>query len=151
MAISGSANSDVLRLIALFRLTKAVALIVVGFGVLQLLRPDAAAHVHDWLRSLPFALRFEPQPRHIELIAAAAFAYAALFMTEGIGLWLQKTWAEWLTIVATTSFIPFEIWEIVKKLTILRLGLLIANATIVIYLVWLRWSIREHRLGGVAR
>ena len=147
----------VLAAIAFFRLTKAALLILVGFGVLQLLRPEVAAHVRDWMRSLPLLLRYHPQralgsPKHIALAAAAAFAYAALFLTEGIGLWLQKTWAEWLTIVATTSFIPFEIWEIVKKLTILRVGLLIANIAIVIYLLMLRLGvIREHRLRRVAR
>ena len=145
----------VLAAIALFRLTKATFLILAGVGVLQLLRPDVAAHVRDWLRSYPLLLKYHPDrafgsPHRIELVAAAAFAYAALFITEGIGLWLQKPWAEWLTIVATTSFIPFEVWEIVKKLTIVRVALVIANLAIVIYLIAIRWSAREHRLGRVA-
>ena len=72
---------------------------------------------------------------HIEIAAAASFAYAALFTTEGVGLWRQKRWAEYLTIVATSSLIPFEVWELVKKLTILRAALVIANVAIVIYLV----------------
>jgi len=85
---------------------------------------------------LPFAIHTPRLTRgHIEITAVASFAYAALFTTEGIGLWFQKRWAEYLTIVATSSLIPFEVWELVKKLTILRAALVIANVAIVIYLV----------------
>lgn len=135
-----SKRDGILRLIAVFRLLKAVLLVLAGVGVLQLLRPEVAAHVRDWIRSLPFLLRYQPERalgsrQHIELAAAGVFAYAALFATEGIGLWLQKRWAEYLTVVATISFIPFEIWEIVRKVTALRVALVIVNVAIVIYLI----------------
>jgi len=85
-----------------------------------------------------------PPARLVEL-AVAAFAYAALFTTEGIGLLLGKQWAEWLTIVATTSFIPFEIVEVVHKVTVVRVSLLVANAAIVAYLIWRRVTLhRRH-------
>jgi len=61
-------------------------------------------------------------PHRIELLAAAVFAYAALFATEGVGLWLQKRWAEYLTVIATTSFIPFEIWEIGRDVSAIRVA-----------------------------
>jgi len=137
VGISGFASSSrVLKLIALFRLSKALLLILAGFGALQLLRPEVAARVVERVRAYPFAMRALHSPQHIELIAAGAFCYAALFITEGIGLWLEKTWAEYLTLVATVSFIPFEIWEIVKKMTALRVAIVIANIAIVVYLIW---------------
>src|SRR5260370_1284517 len=49
---------------------------------LHLLRPEVAAHVRDWLRSLPFAVNYArtlTDPKNIELVAVAAFAYAGLF------------------------------------------------------------------------
>ena len=136
-----SKRGGILRLIAVFRLLKAAFLLLAGFGVLQLLRPEVAARVDDWMRSLPFLLRYHPEralgsKEHIELAAAAVFAYAALFATEGIGLWLQKRWAEYLTVVATISFIPFEIWEIVRKVTVVRVVLVSLNIAIVIYLIF---------------
>ena len=149
-----SSRSDrVLKLIALFRLSKALVLVLAGFGVLELLHPDIAARVIDWMRAFPFTVRYHPEralnsPHRIQLLAAASFAYAALFTTEGIGLWLQKRWAEYLTVIATTSFIPFEIWEIVKKVTALRVALVMANIAIVIYLVARLTG--EHRFRGIA-
>ena len=157
MGASASESSEqrdrVVALIALFRLTKALLLILAGFGVLELLNPAVAAHVRDWMRSYPLVLRYHPEraltARHIEYAAAGAFAYAALFIVEGTGLWLQKRWAHHLTIVATTSFIPFEVMALVDKVTVLRVSLLLANVAIVIYL--LRRLRRQHRPGRVAR
>ena len=157
MAISGSGNSKrnrILALIALFRLSKALLLILVGFGVLELLRPDVQARVIEAMQAYPFAMKYHPEralnsPQRIELLAVGVFAYAALFATEGAGLWLQKRWAEYLTAIATTSFIPFEIWEIVKKQTATRVLLVISNIAIVIYLIGV--LTRKHRFRGIAR
>jgi uncharacterized membrane protein (DUF2068 family) len=153
----GSENSKrnrILALIALFRLSKALLLILAGFGVLHLLRPDVAARFVEWMQAYPFAMKYHPEralnsPQRLELLAAAAFAYAALFATEGIGLWLQKRWAEYLTVIATTSLIPFEIWEIVKKQTATRVLLVVSNIAIVIYLIGVLTG--KHRFRGIAR
>jgi len=153
----GSENSKrnrILALIALFRLSKALLLILAGFGVLHLLRPDVAARFVEWMQAYPFAMKYHPEralnsPQRLELLAAAAFAYAALFATEGIGLWLQRRWAEYLTVIATTSLIPFEIWEIVKEQTATRVLLVVSNIAIVIYLIGVLTG--KHRFRGIAR
>ncbi|HEY8132845.1 MAG TPA: DUF2127 domain-containing protein [Thermoanaerobaculia bacterium] len=149
VATSGSGSSKrnrILALIALFRLSKALLLILAGFGALELLRPGMAEKVRDWLASLPLASAHQVRvtPAHIKLAAAAAFTYAALFIVEGVGLWMEKTWAEYLTIIATTSFIPFEAYELIKKVTAIRAGALVANVAIVGYLIALR---RKDRFG----
>ena len=139
----------ILRLIAFFRWLKAVALIGAALGTLHLLHPGAAQALRDWVSQLPMAgqhafvmhaiAKFTHLPaQRIEELAIGLFAYAALFTVEGFGLWFRKRWGEWLTIVATTSFIPFEIYELMKRATALRAALLIANIAIVIYLVWRR-------------
>jgi len=136
----------VLKLIALFRWAKAIVLIGAGLGALHLLRPGAAAALRHWAMQLPhaaqnrFLLRALGTITHlptnkIEWVAAALFAYAALFGVEGFGLWLGKRWGEWLTVIATTSFIPFEIYELVRHATLLRGAFLAANVAIVIYLI----------------
>ena len=63
-------------------------------------------------------------------------AYAAVFAIEGIGLWMQKPWAEWLTVIITASLIPLEVWELVHRPSFGIAAVLVANSAIVAYLVW---------------
>ena len=134
----------VLRLIALFRWLKAVALIGAALGTLHLLQPGATRILQEWAAQLPSVGQYAVAklttlpPKKIEELAIGLFVYAALFTIEGFGLWFRKRWGEWLTIVATTSFIPFEIYELAKRATAMRAALLAANIAIVIYLVWRR-------------
>jgi uncharacterized membrane protein (DUF2068 family) len=70
------------------------------------------------------------------VLALGAFLYAVLFATEGLGLWLGLRWAEYLTVVATASFVPIEIFEILQRLDLLRVGALVMNLAVVGYLVY---------------
>ncbi len=85
--------------------------------------------VHD-LRRL-FAVNIT----NLYLVAAAAAAYAALEGTEAVGLWLTRRWAEYLTFVATVVFVPYEIYELTKSISWLKLLALLVNLLIVIYLL----------------
>jgi hypothetical protein len=71
-------------------------------------------------------------------LAIAALVYAAVFAVEGIGLLLRKRWAEWLTVVVTGSFIPFEIYELVRHGGAGKVVAIVLNVAIVVYLVWRR-------------
>jgi uncharacterized membrane protein (DUF2068 family) len=62
------------------------------------------------------------------------FAYSALFLVEGTGLFLQKRWAEYFTIISTSSLIPFEIYELVKNPSLLKCGALVINVAIASFL-----------------
>jgi len=139
-------RTRILGLIALFRLAKAVVLVAVAVGLLQLAHPEIARRVQDWLTALPFvqahhglqvaASKVTHAPRgRLEVVASIALGYAVLFAVEGVGLWLARVWAEYLTIVATTSFVPFEVYELVRRFTALRLAALSLNVAIVAYLV----------------
>jgi uncharacterized membrane protein (DUF2068 family) len=68
-------------------------------------------------------------------VAAAAAAYAVLEGAEAVGLWLQQRWAEYLTFVATIVFLPYEIWELSKSVSPLKLIALIINLAIAVYLL----------------
>ena len=136
-----------LKIIALFRWSKALVLIGAALGAMRLLRPGAAQRIAAWAMHLPFAAqhRFVSEAiaklTHLDTtkvhwIVAGLLAYAALFFVEGLGLWLGKRWGEWLTIVATTSFIPFELYELYRRATAVRAAILVANVAIVIYLLW---------------
>jgi uncharacterized membrane protein (DUF2068 family) len=144
--VKGERSDRILRLIALFRFAKALLLIASALSALRLLHPAAREAVARWIGALPFASQHafvqraiafvtRLSPQKIEGLAIVAFLYAALFITEAGGLWMGKVWAEWLTIVATTSFIPFEVYESVKKPAPVHVGVLVLNVAIVFYLI----------------
>jgi uncharacterized membrane protein (DUF2068 family) len=67
-------------------------------------------------------------------LAITAFAYAGLMGTEGVGLYLRKSWARWFTVGATSSLIPIEVYEIAREVHPLRVIVLVLNVAIVVYL-----------------
>jgi uncharacterized membrane protein (DUF2068 family) len=143
-------RSNVLRLIAVFRLLKAAALVVIAANAPRLLNPathERLAHLpylshHDVLHRMVGALLHLPAQR-VQELAIALIAYAMLFTVEGIGLWMGKVWAEYLTIIATASFIPFEVYEVMQRMSAVRAGVLVINIAIVIYLVLRRLHARR--------
>ena len=136
-----------LTLIALFKLLKAALLVAAGFGALRLLQPAMAARIQEWLAE--FSMRSGQMflqraiawigrltPHRIELLGIGAFAYAALFAVEGVGLWLGRRWAEWLTVVVTGSLVPFELYELARHFSAPRVLTLSVNLAVVAYLIY---------------
>ena len=135
-----------LTLIAAFKLAQALLFVAIGVGALRLLHKD----VGDLLAKMADHLRFNPESRFVNFIldnayrlddrllrriSVAVFFYASLDVIEGIGLYFERVWAEYLTLAITASFLPLEIFEIFNKLTLLRVGLLAVNAMVFVYLL----------------
>jgi uncharacterized membrane protein (DUF2068 family) len=135
-----------LILIAAFKLAQALLFVVIGVGALKLLHKD----IGDLLTAAAEHLRFNPESRFINFvlekaaliddrllrrIGEAVFIYAGLDLIEGIGLYLEKVWAEYLTLAITASFLPLEIFEVCRRLTLVRIGLLGVNALVFFYLL----------------
>ncbi|HEY6425048.1 MAG TPA: DUF2127 domain-containing protein [Pseudonocardiaceae bacterium] len=78
---------------------------------------------------------FEIQKSTLGWVSLAVLAYAAIQLTEGVGLWLGRRWAEYLTVVATSVFLPLEIYELTERVTPIRIGALVINVAAVIYLI----------------
>ncbi|MBO0835234.1 MAG: DUF2127 domain-containing protein [Actinobacteria bacterium] len=74
-------------------------------------------------------------PRTVAVLAIAATAYAVIELVEGVGLWLSKRWGEYFAMVATSLGLPFEIYDLTRKVTVTALGLLALNLLLVLYLV----------------
>ena len=140
-------KSGLIRLIAVFKLLKASVLIVVGVGILKLTHNNVAGVLDHWIAKLGLdpgnrfvdeALRKVTNlpPKRIKELGLGSFVYAALFLTEGIGLWLLKRWAEWFTVVITGSLVPFEIYEIYRHPTIAKVLVLMINLAVVGYLLY---------------
>jgi uncharacterized membrane protein (DUF2068 family) len=75
-------------------------------------------------------------PRTLTFLAIGLAVYALIELAEGIGLWLGKRWGEYFAMVATSIFLPYEIYDLTVKVTWLRVGALVVNLLLVIYLVW---------------
>jgi uncharacterized membrane protein (DUF2068 family) len=73
--------------------------------------------------------------RNLYLAGAAIAGYSVLEGVEAVGLWFAKRWAEYLTFVATIVFVPYEIHELLKSVTVLKLLALIINLAIAVYLL----------------
>jgi uncharacterized membrane protein (DUF2068 family) len=145
-----SSHNRLIRLIALFKLLKAVLLLVLGIGALQLIHRDFVRVLEHWIATLGLdpgsryvnrALETATTitPNKIKGLGVGSFLYAALFLTEGIGLWLERHWAEWFTVIVTSSLVPFEIFKLYQHASPIKIVLLILNIAVVAYFV--------HRIG----
>ncbi len=143
---SSKSSSLVLVLIGVFKLFKALLLIVVGIGALKFLHKDVVSTVEHWVQFL----RVDPDnrlvhgllerifrltPHQLKELSVGTFIYAGLFATEGVGLLLRKRWAEYFTIVTTSGLIPLEIFELTRHFTTTKLVITFVNVLIVWYLV----------------
>ncbi|HLI40688.1 MAG TPA: DUF2127 domain-containing protein, partial [Streptosporangiaceae bacterium] len=79
---------------------------------------------------------FTLDSRTLTYLAAGLAGYALIELVEGIGLWLGRRWGEYFAMVATSVFLPYEIYDLTVKVTWLRLVALVINLLLVIYLVW---------------
>ncbi len=141
-----------LRLIAAFKLLKGLALVALGIGALKLLHKDVAAVIEHWIS----VFRVDPHNHFIDLLLAklsilddrrlkefsvGTFVYSAIFFTEGIGLALEKRWAEYFTIITTSSLLPLEVYELAKRTSVGRGIALLINLAVVVYLIFV---LRRH-------
>jgi len=142
-----------LLVIAAFKLLKGLALLAVGIGAHTLVHRDLAEVVARWVD----IFRVDPNnhylhamlerfanmdPHKLQQLSLGTFFYAAVLLTEGVGLALGKRWAEYFTIFVTSSFIPLELYEIFRHAMWIKLLLLAINVGVVAYLAM---ELRRHR------
>jgi hypothetical protein len=146
----------VVRLIILERGIRGGLLFILGLALLTNSRPilrlvrqyvaeldlnGGRGFIHNLLLAVLRPVGLLPS-RTVVLIAIGTLAFAALEMTEAIGLAKRRRWAEYLTVLAGTIGIPLEIHEVMVRQTVLRVGFLVINVAIVVYLAW-----RKHLFG----
>ncbi|HEY3808523.1 MAG TPA: DUF2127 domain-containing protein [Steroidobacteraceae bacterium] len=114
------------RVIAIFKFIKAILLVLTSYGVHKLLDPQLIDKLHVWsatvtdrvdqrliLKALSFVEGLGADKLH--LVMAVTIAYTAVVLLEGTGLWLRRRWGEWVTLIATCSLVPFELWELIHR------------------------------------
>jgi len=142
----GQRHNRLLELIAVYKLLHALLFFAIGIGAHRLLHKDIA----DQIELLARHLRFNPESRLVifvlekasliddpvlRRIGFVAYCYSAVTLIEGIGLYLEKAWGEFLTLAITGSFLPWEIFEIARHITWIRAGLLTVNFLVFVYLL----------------
>jgi uncharacterized membrane protein (DUF2068 family) len=147
-ADAGGPHDRGLLTIAIFKLAKSAFFFCIGVGAIHFLHKD----LRDPVLWLAHALRFDPESRAVSLvldkvdligaprlreIGIATFAYSALALTEGIGLLLERTWAEYLTLILTISFVPWELFELIAHPSFIRVAIFVLNLAVLWYLIWL--------------
>jgi uncharacterized membrane protein (DUF2068 family) len=141
--------------IGLLKIVEAVFFFLVGVGAIHFIHRDLG----DSALQLARRLRVDPDGRliswmldrldaitalRLKQIGVVTFFYAGLRMIEGVGLVLEKVWAEYLTVGVTTAFLPWEVYEIARHTDWMRVCVLVANLIVLAYLVW--WLGRNRRV-----
>ena len=137
----------VLRTIAVYKLLKVLLLLAMAYGELRLSDASLTEKLITWASEHPYGQEQRAVTQllqwfsglsasRVHALRMVTLAYAAVFTVEGVGLWMRKRWAEWLTIIITGSLIPLELWELFYKPTVGKALVLLANVAIVGYLIW---------------
>jgi len=152
------ANATGLLVVGLFKLSKAAFFTTVGAVAYHLIH----VNLGDVVDQLIDRLRIDPEGRmasflmdrvdligHHQLREAGLFSliYAGLCVVEGVGLILHKEWAEYFTVILTALALPWEIFELVKRFEAYKVGLIMANVAVLLYLLWVLKK-KEPRAAG---
>jgi len=145
-----------LLVIGVFKLLKAAFFIAVGAGALHLVHRN----VGELLLHLTSTFHLDPEGRFVGVltdkadlisghqlrnVAKLSWGYAALSMVEGVGLMMQKTWAEYLTLTLTIGALPWDLTELVKSPTPIHGGIVLINVAVLAYLLWFVWWHRRRK------
>jgi uncharacterized membrane protein (DUF2068 family) len=158
-----SPHSKGLVMIGIFKLMKALVFFSLGVGALHFINADLG----DAIQKAATVFKFDPESHFVsvvlnkadmiddhqlKLVSEATFAYAVVAVVEGAGLLLEQTWAEYLTLVLSLLFLPWEFYELVRRPSIWRLGVIGINLAIVVYLLWFLRELRakKHKQDGLS-
>jgi len=146
----GGEHDAFIKVIIVERIVKASVLIALGVGLLVAGRKGWLDMWATWaedqlnlnvgrniiVQLLLHLITYVGAFNHITILAVSAIAYAALEATEGVGLAMRRRWAEYLTVIATGILIPYEAYEVVKHVTLFKVGALLLNLAVVGYLAY---------------
>jgi uncharacterized membrane protein (DUF2068 family) len=146
-----------IRMIAGAKIAKGVALACLSLGVFDLIHKDLTALAQRFVQ----VARISPENKYVEIaleklglvepstlvrLGMLSALYASIQLIEGLGLWFGAAWAEYMVVISTGIFVPEECIGIGRHPSWLRLVILLLNAAILVYVVWVVWKrFRERR------
>jgi len=144
--LSEQPHNPALATIAIYKFVKATLSLLSAILAWRLMNPHVEEAMRSWAESLPVGFSEHlvrealaqvsgiPMFRWRQL-GLVSLVYASVFTVEGVGLWRERRWAEYLTIVTSSLLLPFEFIAVLHQVTLVRTGVLLANAVIVAYLI----------------
>jgi uncharacterized membrane protein (DUF2068 family) len=146
-----------LRAVAVLEIAKGVGAVMFGIWLLSFREHD----IGDMMANLLDRLHVDPAhaiairlvsladkitPEKVEIAAGIAFFYALIRFTEGYGLWNARTWAEWFALISGAAYLPWEIFEFLRRPNWFHATLILVNVIVVLYIAYVRIAVhREHR------
>jgi uncharacterized membrane protein (DUF2068 family) len=143
-----------LRIVAVFEFAKGLLVLVAGLGLLAFVHRD----VQDVAEELLLHLHLNPASRipgifvalaervssmDLWVLALGAVVYAAVRIAEGCGLWFDREWAEWLGAASGLIYVPFELYELARGVTALKVATFGVNLLVVAVLIDALWRRRR--------
>ena len=139
---------QVLRAVALLELTKGMIVLLAASSILLLVHREDPWDLADGLLRL---LHISPDHHFAEIfldwagsltdtkvwaVAVAGVGYSLLRFVEGYGLWYAKAWAEWIALISGMLYLPFEIYKLVHKQSLLHATVFLINVAVVVYMAY---------------
>lgn len=147
-AIDDRASTAGLRAVASFEALKGIVVLLLGVTLLVIHH-----HAEDFAENLLYHLHIDPDRRlarmligaatkvsdaRIWTIAAATLTYSAVRFVEAWGLWNRRVWAEWFALLSGTMYLPWEILKVAERADWERIGVLVVNIVIILYMLEVR-------------
>lgn len=138
-----------LRTVAVFEAAKGAIVLLLGWGVLDLIHKnlnDVAErlaenlHVslHGKLSKLFVALASHTTDGTLWALALGALVYAAVRSLVAYGLWREREWAQWFELLSTALYLPPEVYWLLRHPSWLKCGVLVTNLLILLFMLILR-------------
>jgi uncharacterized membrane protein (DUF2068 family) len=151
MIAQGTGHKKGLRTVATIEFLKGVLAIAAALGFVEIIRlnidlEDAAQnflsllHIDPARRLSQAFVDFAGKMMDADLVTvlAIAFVYSSLRFVEAYGLWRQRVWAEWLAIISGAVYLPFEVYNLVRRPSAAHWVILLVNIAVVVYIAWVR-------------
>src|SRR3954451_1584309 len=126
------------------KIAKSVGLLALGIALIYYRNKDLGEVASRWItnewlgspyvNAMLVKLSFMSKEK-IDEFAIGSFVYSVLLLVEGVGLYLQRRWGEFLTVGITASLLPFEFYELYQQVTATRVAVTLLNLAIVVYLI----------------
>jgi uncharacterized membrane protein (DUF2068 family) len=142
-------------IIVAYKLVKAAVWFAASAALTIALRLGETARIGLWAEGLQThltqawavraarALAAFTAPGRVRLAIVALLLDGALTLVEGWTLHRRYWFAPWLIVVATSSLLPLELFELTRAVRLGRLIILLVNAAVVLYLA--RRALRERQ------
>jgi uncharacterized membrane protein (DUF2068 family) len=149
----------VLRTLAMFEVAKAAVVLLIGWGVFLTHKnlADVAERVVQILHVNPegklsyllFELASHASDRNLWVLALVTLAYTSVRSTEAYGLWREREWAQWFSLLFTALYLPPELYWMLRNPSWLKCVVLAANVVTFLFLLNLRVTLRSTVVRGI--